>query len=318
MIRIAVVGTGIIANSHFNAIEKIDDCTLACIAEVKPELAKEVGEKYGVPYYIDYKEMAEREEFDAVILNLPHFLHCEASVFFLDRGIHVLCEKPMANTVEECDRMIEAEKRSKAKLAIGHVQRYFGSNEIVKKYVDEKILGELCMTTEFRNVFYFNEKRPRWFLDKKLSGGGILMNYGAHALDKLSYIVGNDFSNISGTCGNLLPGYDIEGHAQVKFTINGRISSTVTFCGYDSFGGYETVYYFTNGALKVSHSNTLTIYDKTEKKFVPLEFEEPVSPFEKEVGDFVKLVKGEESMIPRAEYSRNIIAVINEIYDQNA
>ncbi len=312
-----MVGTGIIASSHLEAINTIENCTLAAVADVKEELAKNVGEEYSVPYYTDYKEMTEKEDFDAVILNLPHFLHCEVSVYFLEKGIHVLCEKPMANTVEECDRMLEAEKNSGARLAIGHVQRFFGANEEVKKYVDSKALGELCMTTEVRNIYYFDSWRPKWFLDRKLSGGGILMNYGAHALDKLSYIVGNNFSDITGVCGNLLNDYDIEGHAQARVVINNKVTSTMTFCGYETFDDYETIYYFTNGALKVRGSNSLFICDEANGKFRPLEFFEDRTPFEKEITEFIKFTKGEESSIPDGEYSRNIIKVICDIYSQN-
>ncbi len=317
MIRIAVVGTGIIAKAHFNAIEALDNCMLAAISEINEELARETGEKYNVPYYTDYKEMTDKEDFDAVILNLPHFLHCEVTEYFLAHDIHVLCEKPMANTVEECDRMLAAEAESNAKLAIGHIQRFFTANDIVKQYVDNKKLGELCMTTEFRNAHYFNSKRPKWFKDKKLAGGGILMNYGAHAFDKLLYIVGSDFTDISSVCDNFLPGYDIEGHAQVRFTIDGRVSTSVTFCGYSSFSGCETTYYFTNGALKIINFYNLEICDEPNGKFRKYEYDEPVPPLTKQLAEFLKLVEGKESTIVRGDYGKKIIEVIQEIYSQN-
>ena len=118
MFKLGMIGTGIIARTYFDALKAVDDFKLAAVAEINEEVAKSVSEEQGVPCYLDYKEMCEKEELDAVVINLPHFLHCEATVFCLEHGIHVLCEKPMANTVEECEKMIEAEKKSGKKLAI--------------------------------------------------------------------------------------------------------------------------------------------------------------------------------------------------------
>jgi len=96
-------------------------------------------------------------------------VHCESTVFFLEQGIHVLVEKPMANTVEECERMIEAAKVHGCKLAVGHVMRYFDVISYVKEAIADGRFGKLCMVTNFRSVDYFAESRPRWFLNKKMA-----------------------------------------------------------------------------------------------------------------------------------------------------
>ena len=136
MIKIAVVGTGIIGIDHLNAIKSSDKCELVAVCDNKEDVAKDIGERYSVPYFTDYHDILDNVEADAVILNLPHFLHCDVTVYFLEKGVHVLVEKPMANTVEECDRMIEASKKSGKKLAVGHIQRFFESNKEVKKIVE--------------------------------------------------------------------------------------------------------------------------------------------------------------------------------------
>ena len=112
MLNIAIVGTGIIGNSHIKAIQELQDCRLCALCDVNEEVVAELASQHNVPYFLDYKQIPGSVDVDAVILNLPHFLHCEASVFFLEHGIDVLVEKPMANTVEECDRMIEAAEKS--------------------------------------------------------------------------------------------------------------------------------------------------------------------------------------------------------------
>ena len=108
MIKIAVIGTGIIGTDHIKAIQSCDLCQLCAVCDVNEKLAMDISKEYNVPYFTDYKKIPEEIEVDAVILNLPHYLHCESTVFFLNKGINVLVEKPMAMTTEECDKMIEA------------------------------------------------------------------------------------------------------------------------------------------------------------------------------------------------------------------
>ncbi len=317
MIKIAIVGTGLIVESHLKAISETDGITTVALCDINPEAAKKYVDEYKVPFYTDYKDMAENTELDAVILNLPHFLHCDAAEYFLERNINVLCEKPMANTLEECDRIIRAEKKSTAKIAIGHVQRYFSSNIMIKKYVDEGTLGELCMTTEVRNTWYFSDKRPKWFLKKELSGGGILMNFGAHSLDKLSYIVGNSFSDIQASCDNFFEGYDVEGHAQLKLKINDRVSSVLTFCSYPSVDESEASYYFTNGAIKVGGAYGFAVCDEPNGLYKKTELPKIENAFVLQLREFIKFIKGEEANIADSSYSRKIIEVIESAYSQN-
>ena len=135
MIKIAVVGTGIIGLDHLKAIRKSDKLELVAICDINEEKVSALAEEYGVPYFLDYKEIPKKTDAEAVILNLPHGLHCESTVFFLEAGLHVLLEKPMANTVAECDTMMAAEKRSGKKLAIGHIQRFLKANKIGRAHV---------------------------------------------------------------------------------------------------------------------------------------------------------------------------------------
>lgn len=316
MYKVGMIGTGIIAGCHISAIGNLDDFTLTAIAEINEEKAKEVSEKCGVPYYLDYKEMCEKEDIDMVIINLPHFLHCEASCFCLEKGIHVLCEKPMANTAEECDKMMAAAERGNAKLGIGHIQRFGKANIVIKEFVENGKLGKLCQVNEVRNEPYFLPRRPRWFLQKKLSGGGIVMNFGAHALDKISYIVGNDFADINAICGNFLTEDDVEGHAQIFLSANG-IPCSITFNGYDTYNSNDTTFIFTNGALRVNGIANLEICDEPGGKFRPYEFDKQYpEPFTYQLSEFGKMIRGEESLTPDGEYGKKVVAAIEEIYSK--
>lgn len=311
MLKIAVVGTGIIGRSHLQAIAGSQQSSLCAVCDVNEEAARAYSEEYQVPYFTDYKEIPENTDAEAVILNLPHWLHCPVTEYFLEKGLHVLVEKPMANSVEECDRMITAAQKSGKKLAVGHIQRFFKANRKVKEIVGSGELGKLCMYTEQRTVDYFQESRPKWFLDKKKAGGGIIMNYGAHALDKLFYVTGYEQAEITSVVGNVKNDASVEGHAQILMQFPEGISASVTFSGYSN-NGYEAVYYFTNGALKVTGSTILTI--NRGKGWEETEINGGEDSFLHQLNEFCKYVKGEPSEVATAEYSRAVIEAIEKIY----
>ena len=172
MLKIAVVGTGIIGKEHLKAISRCAELELVAVCDVNEEAASALAGEYGVPYLLDYTKIPQETEAGAVLLNLPHFLHCEASIFFLEAGLHVFLEKPMAITAAECDKMIAAAEKAGKVLAVGHLQRFFKVNRLVKEYVDSGKLGRLFAINEIRSIGYFSPKRPKWFLSKKLAGGG--------------------------------------------------------------------------------------------------------------------------------------------------
>jgi len=313
MIKIAVVGTGIIGMSHLRAIKESQDCVLCALCDVNEAKVKKLAEEYQVPYFLDYHDIPGKVEVDAVILNLPHFLHCESTVFFLEQGIHVLVEKPMANTVEECERMIEAAKVHGCKLAVGHVMRYFDVISYVKEAIADGRFGKLCMVTNFRSVDYFAESRPRWFWDKKMAGGGIGMNYGAHAMDTLFYVTGEKEAEVCASFANPINEYSIESHVQFMVKMPNGVSMTQTLSGYGNYG-HEIVYYFTNGVLKTAGVEKL--YRWKDGGWEQIELEKSAPAMNRQLKDFCNLVEGKDAgILCSAEDGRAVIKVLNDVYN---
>ena len=313
MLKIAVVGTGIIGLDHLKAIRLSSMLELVAVCDISEEKVRPIAEEYGVPYFLDYKEIPQKTDAEAVILNLPHGLHADSTVFFLEAGLHVLIEKPMANTREECETMLSAQKRTGKTLAVGHVQRFFNANRIAKEYISSGRLGRLCMIHELRSVNYFKPERPKWFFSKKLAGGGIVMNYGAHALDKFLYVTGERVESVDAVCANVKNSEEIEGHSQFFVRMSGGISATVTFSGY-SYVGYETIYVCTEGAVKVIGGNRVSINEGGVWTEIP-DANDGLHML-RQLEEFARLVRGEESEMPSGEYGRDIIAAIEDIYSK--
>ena len=312
MLNVALIGTGKMVISDLSSLEKSKTIRLAALCDINEEVVKELSEKYDVPYFLDYHDIPSSDvEIDAVIINLPHFLHCESSVFFLENGYHVLCEKPMANTVEECDRMIAAAEKSGKKLAIGHIQRFFNTTQYVKKVYDEGTLGKLCMVSEIRTIDYFVPTRPKWFHSKKLAGGGIGMNFGAHAFDKLFTLLGPQDVEITSSVANIKNDADIEGHAQIFAKFENGVSASITLSGYAG-PIYNVIYYFEKGMIRIGGGNMVFETDGTS--YAPDLSSFPDDAMLYQLDEFVKYVNDEPSIIPDGAYGRAVISAIEKAY----
>ena len=314
MLKFAIVGTGIIAQTHINALAALKDCELVAVCDLNEERVKSYADKLGIPYFLNYRDIPAAVECDAVILNLPHGIHAEAAIFFLEAGINVLVEKPMANTVAECDAMIAAAEKSGKKLAIAHPQRFSKANIFVKNIIDSGELGRICMYNEQRSINYFDEKRPAWFTNKKMAGGGIVMNYGAHAFDRIFSLTGARPTEVFAGCDNFKNDKDVEGHSQIFAKFDNGMTASVTFSGYNTVL-YEIVIYFSNGAIRIRGINVDV--KRGDGKWETTEGLHDGQDFVRELDSFCKYVKGESSEIeiPDTAFGRSVIEAIQKAYN---
>lgn len=312
MYKIGVVGAGKIAGSHKKAILEHRQCRLVAVCDTALDKAKKLAEGTDARVYDNYEAMQAAEELDAVILNLPHFLHEQVSVYFLDRGISVLVEKPMAISTKECDAIIAAAKKSGAKLGVGHVQKYLKCYRILKQMIESERLGRLCGIREVRNCDYFTN-RPAWFLDRTLAGGGILMNFGAHTLDKVFYTTGLKVKDVFASGNNFLTDHSVEALAQLLVTFEGGVSATFCYCGCKGTSEYRTDFYFTNGVAQIRDGWDLWIREG-DGEFTHIDGCNSSGMIELQMVEFVKLLSGEENEMTTPEYGRRVISALERAF----
>lgn len=314
MIRIGMVGAGAIGKEHKAAIDKNNDCELTAVCDLFFEKARELASGTKEHVYTDYIEMQSQEKLDAVILNLPHFLHKDVSIYFLEQGVTTLIEKPMANTVAECEEMISAAKRTGTPLAVGHVQRYYACYRELRRMFCTGELGSLCSVTETRNTDYFTN-RPKWFLNKEQAGGGILMNYGAHTLDKVMYVTGLVPEKVTALGNNFLTDDAVEATAQVLVQFSNGVSGAFSYCGCHVPRQYDTYFYFTNGVAWIEDGCILWISKGKEPlKRIELDYNESI--IDCQLREFIKLVRGEPNEMATPEYGKVVIAALESAFRQ--
>lgn len=194
--RSAVVGYGVIGRHHAKLLTEMGH--LCAVCDVNSAVLAGLD---GVALYSDYTEMLESEKLDAVHICTPHYLHADMIIAALDRGIHVLCEKPLCIREEDIDRILEAEKRSGAMLGVCHQNRYNPANLYVKEYLKDKdLLGGAGQVSWRRDAEYYRSGvwRGRW----ETEGGGVLINQALHTLDLMIWFCGMPKS-LSASVSNL-------------------------------------------------------------------------------------------------------------------
>lgn len=313
-LRLAVIGAGGFSQQYFSAAAVMDGIELTAVSDIVEEKAKKAAAEQNINWYTDYTVMMDKEKPDMVAIALPHFLHKPAALEAARRGIHIMLEKPMALSVEECDDIIAAARDNNVRLMIGHIIHFMESNMAVKKIVESGELGKLIMINDTRFSNYFAPERPQWFLTRKLSGGGILMNLGAHSIDGIQWITGSRVKKVSAKVTYLNDKVDVEGSGQLLLITESGVSAAINLNGYTTVPKHETEYMFEKGIIRVMGGKAY-ISRQGEKEFSELEW-----PYPSEVRMVAQLSEladsirnGRETSIP-GEYGKSVVAVIMAAY----
>jgi glucose-fructose oxidoreductase len=193
----ALVGLGNLAiNQLMPAFASCRRAKLVGFVSGRPEKAKHLAGVYGVDpkniyTYDTYDRIADNPAIEAIYIVLPNGMHAEYTIRALKAGKHVLCEKPMANTPQECEQMIAAAKAAGRKLMIGYRLRYEPFNQALIAYArDAKEAGPTRIVVADAG---FNIGDPKqWRLRKAMAGGGSLMDIGIYALNAARYLTGEE------------------------------------------------------------------------------------------------------------------------------
>ncbi|HHV62662.1 MAG TPA: Gfo/Idh/MocA family oxidoreductase [Firmicutes bacterium] len=216
MIRWGVIGAGGIADRRTipEGITKASGAKLVAVMDVNEARVREVSRKYGdVPYYTKEEDLLKNPEVDAVYIATPTHLHHKHVTAAAEAGKHVLCEKPMAMTLSECEQMIEACERNKVKLALGFMMRFHSYHKKIKEMIDQGMMGQLVLGRAQLTCWY-PPIPGAWRQVPELGGGGSLADMGSHCIDLLEMFMGN-VVEVSGFTGTITHGYPVEDSALV-------------------------------------------------------------------------------------------------------
>ncbi|MFO7946815.1 MAG: Gfo/Idh/MocA family oxidoreductase [Armatimonadota bacterium] len=191
-IRFGMIGAGAISNAHTAAMEASDDAELVCVADINLEAAQARADERGADRAVDsYDELIAMDDVDAIVIGIPTEFHADAAIKAARAGKHVLCEKPMARTLDDCRAMMEAHEEAGTTLGIGFVRRFDQNWGQIRKMVQEEKAGQPCM---WRRIVAGAGPGPpnygEWYQDSRYSDGP-LTESASHDIDFLRYTFGD-------------------------------------------------------------------------------------------------------------------------------
>ena len=196
MINVAIIGTGAISDCHIDGYLQVrDHCRVVALVNRTRQRALDRKKKFALEdadVFSSVDEMLESgKKIDLASVCLPPSMHCDTSVKLLEKGIHVLCEKPMAPSLEECDKMLNAAKRGRVNLSVVAQNRFKPDVMRAHKLLADGMLGKKyfaqCNSMWWRGENYY---KLQWRGTWKSEGGGCTLNHGIHHMDLLLWLMG--------------------------------------------------------------------------------------------------------------------------------
>lgn len=213
-LKAAIIGLGGISGAHIAGWQKAEGVEPVAGADINADAVAAFAASHSLNGYTDWRRMLDEEKPDLVSICTPPFLHREMAVECLARGVHVMCEKPMAGTVEDAEALAEAADRADALLMIAFCHRFHGPAMKLKEVIEVGVLGTPLF---FRGTFPGGRDMSTNHRGKlALAGGGALMDNGSHALDLYTYLMG-PIANVSCRAGTRVQDIETDDVAVVLF-----------------------------------------------------------------------------------------------------
>lgn len=284
MIKIGILGCGKIAQvRHIPEYAANPDCELAAFYNPTRKRAEDMAAKYGGKVYDTPEALLADPEIDAVSVCAANYAHAELAIKAMRAGKDVLCEKPMAVTLEDCEAMVKVAKETGRTLMIAHNQRFAKAHVKAKALIDAGTIGRIVT---FRTTFghggpetwSINPGKNTWFFDKSKAAMGAMADLGVHKTDLIHYLTGERVVRTTakvatldkrGENGELI---GVDDNAMCIYEMTGGIVGTMT-ASWTFYGAEDnsTVLYGTKGIMKIyddpAHSIVVTLADGTRELY---------------------------------------------------
>ena len=189
-LRAGVVGLGWAGEQHLKNYLRMPDVEVVALAGLEVERLRDLGVRYGVSgLHERWEDLVARDDLDIVSVAVPNHLHAPVSIAALDGGRHVLCEKPLARTGPEAERIVDSARKAGRVLEIAFTQRERGDVQALKRHVEEGNLGRIYHA---KATWMRRDGIPgmgSWFTSKEMAGGGPLIDLGVHMIDMALYLM---------------------------------------------------------------------------------------------------------------------------------
>jgi predicted dehydrogenase len=311
-LRLALVGCGRIAQTYLEALNQVAEYRLCGVADSRVEAAQSVAAQFETRAHDDYRRLLDGEGLDAVIVCTPPATHTEIAGCFLDAGVHVLCEKPLAVTLVEAEMLVAKAESADRLLMMASKFRYADDVVRAKGIVDSGILGDVIL---FENVFCSKvDMRQRWNGRRAQGGGGVLIDNGTHSVDIARYLLG-PIVKVRSEEGRRVQGLEVEDTCRLFFrTAAGAMGAVdLSWSIHKERDAYVEVF-GPEGVLSIGWKGSK--YRQSEKLdwIIFGRGYDKLAAFARQLRNFARAIRGREAPLITAEDSLESVRVIEAAY----
>lgn len=223
-LRFVLVGAGRIAQAHLEAMSTIPDARLVAIAEPRVEAGRAEAERQGCRHFTDAMDPELAVMADVAVVCTPPSTHFGIASHLLERGLHVLCEKPLTLNVADAEALVARADAAGRQIMMASKFRY--SEDVIKarSIIESGLLGRVVL---YDNTFASRVvMADRWNAKREVSGGGVLIDNGSHSVDIARYLLGPIY-DVQVQTGPTVQGLDVEETARMHFRTKSQVMGTV-------------------------------------------------------------------------------------------
>lgn len=320
-INIGIIGAGAIAQrGHVPEFLSINGVRIEAIADCDKDKAALVAQKVGITrVFADYQDLLSLEDLDAVSVCTPNYLHAPITIAACDAGKHVLCEKPMATTLSDAQRMIDAAKKNHVVLMIEQAKRFTPPGEVAKSLLQLGVVGDILAVRSKYGHWGAHTWSPTgsWFFEKAKSGGGALIDLGIHVADLINwYTEGMQVETVVEMISSAAnKQWEMEDYAvgTLLYSSGAMANLEVSWCTTPPFEGTEII--GTKGTLFIGYPNMPPVVFQGSGEFNG-EFV-PKIPVEGKYGSpfrhFVSCIREGKTPLTSGEVGRDALRIVTAI-----
>ncbi len=205
---IGVIGVGAWGKNHVRVFSELEEASLIAIADRDSTRAKPLAKKFNATYYNQTEDLLKNKDIDAVTICTPTTTHADLALEVISAGKHLLIEKPMTDTVQQAQRLIDAAKKSKVLLMVGFVERFNPSVSTAVELIDQAKIGELVLGSA---------RRLGPFVPGRVADIGIIKDMAIHDIDIARFLVKQDATSVYAIAGKLYHKYEDHANIVIRF-----------------------------------------------------------------------------------------------------
>jgi len=233
-IRIGIIGAGGISCGHARRLRQHPEIELAALAEPSKNSLKRFAANVcpgeGLPpVYKDHRAMLDNEQLDAALITSPHTVHFDQIMDCLDKGLHVLTEKPMVCSLDEANKVVAKSKATRKHVVVSYQRRFQGPFRYIKRFIHAPEFGKIFSVASFLSQGWLEQQAGTWRHDPKFSGGGQLNDSGSHLVDMIMWMLDDQIDQVSAVIDNRGTKVDVD--SAIAFRTKGGTIGTLTIVG---------------------------------------------------------------------------------------